>query len=214
MSSGTRTESRTFQTLPTSRPRTWILCNIPFRSWMNNVKKTSIRVWNKAGTGRIAAVLVMYLSFASSWEKKKTFRDLFHASKKPEVRSHWMVKFRYWKLSCVEHGAIRTGAGLSVNRLTSLRNRGFFFKHSLFIYPHESVNRKCRFLQKDRTTSVFVPWDEWIRLDKMFYFFQLSAELHFRQGFCTSKIYLSSFAHNKEMLTKVKPINYHNIKYL
>jgi hypothetical protein len=42
-----------------------------------SVKKNSIRVWNKAGKGRTAAALVMYLSFASSREIKKNFRDSF-----------------------------------------------------------------------------------------------------------------------------------------
>jgi hypothetical protein len=46
-----------------------------------------------------------------------------------------MATFRYWKPSRAEHGAFATGAGLSVNRLTSLRNRRFFFKQSpLFIH--------------------------------------------------------------------------------
>jgi hypothetical protein len=56
--------------LPTARPRTWLLCNIHFQSWMYYVKKRHSGL-EQGGHRQTAAALVTYLSFAS-WRKEKT----------------------------------------------------------------------------------------------------------------------------------------------
>jgi hypothetical protein len=70
--------------------------------------------------------------------------------------------------------AFGTHTALNVNWLTSLRPMASFLNSLLYL--HESVNRKCRFLERGRTSYVFifVASDEWYQTDQnsLFYHFR------------------------------------------